>query len=156
MLYQDENEDVKGAHSEKETKQEQTDRLKGQLKRNADKLREAKAQDAYWKRVGEIQEDMMEEQKEWQPIPVQEGEEDWKSNPAIPEPMPQGEGRVILPDVIKDMVDRSDAGKTKYGTRLRINNGRNALMDAYQEAIDLVFYLKQALMEQKDRKISNG
>jgi len=80
MLYQDKNEDVKGAHPEKETKQEQTDRLKGQLKRNADKLREAREKEEYWRSIGQIQEDMMEDQKEWQPIPVQEGEEAWKKN----------------------------------------------------------------------------
>lgn len=39
------------------------------------------------------------------------------------------------------------------GTKMVIDswNGRNALNDAIQEAIDLVFYLKQAAME-KDTK----
>jgi hypothetical protein len=38
-------------------------------------------------------------------------------------------------------------GKAKYGTELKTHNGRKALVDAYQEALDLCLYLKQALME---------
>jgi hypothetical protein len=31
---------------------------------------------------------------------------------------------------------------------LQAHNGRNALIDAYQEALDLVVYLRQAIEEQ--------
>lgn len=58
----------------------------------------------------------------------------------------------ITPLVIKDLQDRSDAGKAKYGSVLKSNNGRNALWDAYQEAIDLVQYLRQLIEEEKDKK----
>lgn len=38
-------------------------------------------------------------------------------------------------------------GLEKYGTKLEAFNGRDALMDAYQEAIDMVMYLRQAILE---------
>jgi hypothetical protein len=49
--------------------------------------------------------------------------------------------------VVADMQFRREQGTRKYGTELRTGNGRDALVDAYQEALDLVMYLKQALME---------
>jgi len=49
--------------------------------------------------------------------------------------------------VIADIRARSDAGLKKYGTRLQTHNGRDALMDAYQEALDLVAYLRQVIEE---------
>jgi hypothetical protein len=67
-----------------------------------------------------------------------------------PEPAPTpGEGDVWA-EVIKDMEARRLMGIQKYGTPLQTNNGRNALVDAYQEALDLAVYLRQALMEQGD------
>jgi hypothetical protein len=65
-----------------------------------------------------------------------------------PEPAPKGTGREITPLVIKDLTLRSAMGKEKYGETLRAFNGRNALVDAYQEALDLVQYLRQMLEEQ--------
>jgi len=35
----------------------------------------------------------------------------------------------------------------KYGTYLQTHNGRDALWDAYQEAMDLCMYLRQAILE---------
>ena len=64
------------------------------------------------------------------------------------EPMPKSGGVNIMPEVIKDLKARDRVGTKKYGTTLQSNNGRNCLMDAYQEALDLVMYLKQALIEQ--------
>ena len=63
--------------------------------------------------------------------------------------MPTGKGQVVLHAVIKDMRARAIAGKKKYGTVLRTFNGRSALRDAYEEAMDLTMYLKQKLMEDK-------
>ena len=42
--------------------------------------------------------------------------------------------------VLKDIKERDQSGLKKYGTRLQPNNGRNPLIDAYQEALDLVVY----------------
>lgn len=40
---------------------------------------------------------------------------------------------------------RAQMGREKYGTYLLTNNGRNALVDAYQEALDMIVYLRQAI-----------
>lgn len=61
--------------------------------------------------------------------------------------MPVGEGEKIIPLVLADLQARSDIGKEKYGTELRANNGRDALTDAYQEALDMCQYLRQAIYE---------
>lgn len=54
------------------------------------------------------------------------------------------EERALL---IADMRERHRIGCERYGTPLQANNGRDALVDAYQEALDLCAYLKQASIE---------
>lgn len=49
--------------------------------------------------------------------------------------------------VIADMKTRDQVGRKRYGTPLQANNGRDALQDAYEEALDLCVYLKQAIVE---------
>lgn len=49
--------------------------------------------------------------------------------------------------VIADMERRRELGVQRYGTALQPFNGRIALLDAYEEALDMVMYLKQALVE---------
>ena len=51
--------------------------------------------------------------------------------------------------VLKDMEDRRTHGIDKYGTPLQTHNGRDPLIDAYQEALDLCVYLRQAIEERK-------
>lgn len=68
-------------------------------------------------------------------------------NAAKNEPMPQPGTIEIAPLVMTDIQARVEMGKLKYGTTLQANNGRDALMDAYQEAIDLVMYLRQQIAE---------
>jgi hypothetical protein len=46
--------------------------------------------------------------------------------------------------LIADMRERDLLGTKKYGVRLQSHNGRDALIDAYQEALDLVVYLRNA------------
>lgn len=71
-----------------------------------------------------------------------------KSSPATAQqPAPTGNGQPITPLVIADLEERSRVGAAKYGTPLRSHNGRDALTDAYQEALDLTQYLRQALAE---------
>lgn len=53
--------------------------------------------------------------------------------------------------VLADIKERDEIGKEKYGTRLQPFNGRNPLKDAYQEALDLVVYLRQAIYEQENK-----
>ena len=70
-------------------------------------------------------------------------------NPAAqPQPAPRTGTTVILPLVIADLEARAEMGEQKYGMRLMVENGRDHLEDAYQEALDLCMYLRAAL-EQK-------
>ncbi len=49
--------------------------------------------------------------------------------------------------VIADIEARREVGISRYGTALQPFNGRDALRDAYEEAIDLAMYLKQEIVE---------
>jgi hypothetical protein len=42
---------------------------------------------------------------------------------------------------------RVEVGRERYRVPLTTHNGRDALMDAWEEAADLLFYITQALME---------
>ena len=61
----------------------------------------------------------------------------------------QNESVPIWDLVIIDMQARDKTGRERYGTPLQANNGRDALIDAYQEALDLVVYLRQAIEERR-------
>jgi hypothetical protein len=63
------------------------------------------------------------------------------------QPAPTGNGASVTDAVVSDIHFRREQGTVKYGTELLTDNGRDALTDAYQEALDLVMYLKQELME---------
>lgn len=63
------------------------------------------------------------------------------------QPDPQRGTIDVAPFVLADIQERVDAGEKKYGTTLQAHNGRDPLWDAYQEAIDLVMYLRQAIIE---------
>lgn len=49
--------------------------------------------------------------------------------------------------VIADIQARKEIGLQRYGTLLQAFNGRDALLDAYQEALDLCQYLRQVKEE---------
>lgn len=68
-----------------------------------------------------------------------------------PEPRPElTSGTPIWDLVIVDMKARDDHGRLMYnGTPLQARNGRDPLVDAYQEALDLAVYLRQAIEEAK-------
>lgn len=55
----------------------------------------------------------------------------------------------VLPHVMADMAARIAKGADQYGEPLTTFNGRDALQDAYEEALDLALYLKQAIMERE-------
>jgi hypothetical protein len=68
------------------------------------------------------------------------------------QPAPIKNERPCIQDqVIADIEARKQVGYQRYGTLLQPFNGRDALMDAYQEALDLAQYLKQALVERDER-----
>lgn len=65
-----------------------------------------------------------------------------------PNPSPN-EHPAVWDLVLKDMRERDTVGRERYGTPLQPFNGRDALVDAYQEALDLVVYLRQRIYEEK-------
>lgn len=70
--------------------------------------------------------------------------------PDEPPPIPN-ESIPVWNLVIKDMQERDQVGRERYGTPLQTNNGRDHLVDAYQEALDLVVYLRAEIEERKQR-----
>jgi hypothetical protein len=66
------------------------------------------------------------------------------------EPMPSIGKTIVVEAVIADHRERAEFGQKKYGRLLETHNGRNALVDAYQEVMDASLYFKQALMEYDD------
>lgn len=60
---------------------------------------------------------------------------------------PASGGVEITPLVIADLKARSAVGKERYGRTLNAFNGRDMLVDAYQEALDLCVYLRGELEE---------
>ncbi len=92
---------------------------------------------------------------------------------AVAEPVPTGDGAIVLDTVLQhlgnmvnvrqipftafeplreDLIARADMGLKKYGTKLRVKNGRKAAVDAYQEVMDGMMYTMQARLE-GDNKI---
>lgn len=64
--------------------------------------------------------------------------------------MPVPNSNIFITDlVIKDLEKRREIGIQTYGTPLQAFNGRNGLLDAYEEALDLCVYLRQCLEEDK-------
>ena len=69
-----------------------------------------------------------------------------------PEPDPVKNNHPAVWDLVKkDMAERDAIGEQKYGTRLQPHNGRDALVDAYQEVLDLAVYLRQAIYERDNK-----
>ncbi len=67
-------------------------------------------------------------------------------NSSEPNPIPNG-NIAVWEVVIGDMKDRNALGIERYNTPLQPFNGRNALVDAYQESLDLAVYLRQRILE---------
>lgn len=61
-----------------------------------------------------------------------------------PDPIDNGE-RSAHDMVIEDLIERKAHGLREYGVTLQASNGRDHLVDAYQEALDLVAYLRAAI-----------
>lgn len=49
--------------------------------------------------------------------------------------------------LISDLQSRAEFGKNKYGDYLRINDGRNSIIDFYQEILDAIVYCWKAILE---------
>lgn len=82
----------------------------------------------------------------------------WK-DVAADQPPPQPGGVVVLDEAIRyvelmgwpgladDLHARAEMGKDRYGTLLMTHNGRDAVMDCYQECLDALMYITQAKLE---------
>lgn len=57
------------------------------------------------------------------------------------------DGQDIQSIVIEEIIKRREVGIERYGTPLQAHNGRDALRDAFEEALDLTMYLMQAIVE---------
>ncbi len=67
-----------------------------------------------------------------------------------PQPVPRtGAGPDIWNLVIRDMGERNDLGYAKYGRTMRARDGRDHLVDAYQECLDMAVYLRQEIEERR-------
>lgn len=78
---------------------------------------------------------------------------------ATDQPPPQPGGMVVLdesvcyvefmgnPQIADDLRARAEMGKDRYGTLLMTHNGRDAVMDCYQECLDALMYIMQAKLE---------
>lgn len=81
---------------------------------------------------------------------------------AAVQPLPVGDGvdvAVIAAEnlrrsghqkIAEDIEARIRLGERKYGTRLKSHNGRDAWLDAYQEALDCINYAQQVHTEHLD------
>jgi hypothetical protein len=69
---------------------------------------------------------------------------------AQPPPVARPELASIHDLVIEDLAGRKDYGYRKYRTILTAGNGRDPLLDAYEESLDLCVYLRQAIEERKN------
>ncbi|TAL44617.1 MAG: hypothetical protein EPN91_04075 [Salinibacterium sp.] len=68
----------------------------------------------------------------------------------VDQPPPKATEGDIWRAVITDMEQRRETGISRYGTPLQAHNGRDAVVDAYQEALDLAVYLRQEIVERID------
>lgn len=58
------------------------------------------------------------------------------------QPAPKMKGRVVVDLVHDDLDERAALGRETYGMNLMSDNGRDHLIDAYQEALDMCMYLR--------------
>lgn len=64
------------------------------------------------------------------------------------QPLPvANEHRDIQSRVIEDIAARREVGISRYGTALQPHNGRDAMLDLYEELLDACMYAKQVMVE---------
>lgn len=72
-------------------------------------------------------------------------------DPETDQQLPVPNNRPFIQDlVVIDIQQRKLLGIKKYGTALQSHNGRDMLQDAYEEALDLVIYLRGLIDEGND------
>lgn len=66
-----------------------------------------------------------------------------------PDPIPNDKP-AVWDLVVADMQARDAEGRRKYGVPLQPHNGRDALVDLYQELLDAVVYIRQEIEQRND------
>lgn len=68
------------------------------------------------------------------------------------QPNPSVNNNPIIQElVMEDMKGRLALGIERYGTGLQAHNGRDMLLDAYEEALDLSVYLRGMIYERDNK-----
>jgi len=71
-------------------------------------------------------------------------------NPLAPQPQPNaGIATPTWQLVVEDMLKRDVQGEQKYARRHQHDNGRDHLIDAYQEVLDLACYLRAEIEKRR-------
>jgi hypothetical protein len=71
----------------------------------------------------------------------------------VDQPPPVQNDRPAIQDlVIADVEERKRIGMQRYGTLLKPHNGRDALVDLYQEILDAAQYVRQEIEERADHR----
>lgn len=71
-----------------------------------------------------------------------------ETTPIVDQPPPVGgTGPSILALVRADLEERERVGIARYGRPLQSHNGRDALIDLYQELLDAAAYTRQLIEE---------
>lgn len=65
----------------------------------------------------------------------------------VNQPTPKGSGVDVARLVQADIEARIEKGAKQYGERLTTHNGRDAMIDLYQELLDSCVYIRQFLYE---------
>jgi hypothetical protein len=59
------------------------------------------------------------------------------------------DGKTPVINLVNDMAERHEIGIKRYGVSLTSGNGRNSMVDAYQELLDFVVYVRTWLDERE-------
>lgn len=72
-------------------------------------------------------------------------------NPATSDqPAPAAADGPSMHDLVAaDLADRKQLGLSRYGKLLQAGNGRDALVDLYQELLDAAVYVRQVIAERE-------
>ena len=73
---------------------------------------------------------------------------------SVIEELEQWDQNFSLMPLISDMTERRLLGIERYGTPVQQFNGRDSLLDAYQEVLDLIVYLKNDELERQQNGLS--
>lgn len=62
----------------------------------------------------------------------------------------------VWQEVVKDMHKREKQGFKSYNKYLTLNDGRDSLLDLYEELLDACVYIKKLMMEKDNGNSANG